>query len=72
MYCQHNKYWLPVQHKQWRIISVVLMPYRLSITPSARCSAVQYKENMELRMKHTDNPEKFMTSELDLDEEVRR
>ncbi len=23
-------------------------------------------------MKHTDNPEKFMTSELDLDEEVRR
>jgi hypothetical protein len=34
--------------------------------------AVQYKENMELRMKHTDAPEKFMASELDLDEEVRR
>ena len=34
--------------------------------------AVQYKENMELRMKHASTPEKFMASELDLDEEVRR
>lgn len=40
-------------------------------TEPAPC-AMQYKENMELRMKHTENPEKFMTSELDLDEEVRR
>lgn len=39
---------------------------------SSEPSPMQYKENMELRMKHTDNPEKFMTSELDLDEEVRR
>ena len=33
---------------------------------------MQYKENMELRMKHASAPEKFMASELDLDEEVRR
>ena len=32
----------------------------------------QYKENLEARMKHADAPEKFMASELDLDEEVRR
>jgi beta-catenin-like protein 1 len=33
---------------------------------------VQYKENLEARMKHSDNPEKFMASEVDLDEEVHR
>ncbi|EIE25166.1 DUF1716-domain-containing protein [Coccomyxa subellipsoidea C-169] len=32
----------------------------------------KYKENLEARMKHADAPEKFMASELDLDEEVRR
>ncbi|BDA41413.1 beta-catenin-like protein 1 [Coccomyxa sp. Obi] len=32
----------------------------------------KYKENLEARMKHSDDPEKFMASELDLDEEVHR
>ncbi|KAK9819671.1 hypothetical protein WJX72_000948 [[Myrmecia] bisecta] len=31
----------------------------------------KYKENMEMRMKHSDAPEKFMDSEVDLDESVR-
>lgn len=33
---------------------------------------VQYKENLEMRMKYADQPAKFMESELDLDEEVQR
>ena len=33
---------------------------------------VQYKENLEMRMKYADQPEKFMDSEVDLDEEVQR
>lgn len=33
---------------------------------------LQYKENLEMRMKYADNPEKFMESEVDLDEEVQR
>eukprot|EP00884_Botryococcus_braunii_P022431 jgi/Botrbrau1/8872/Bobra.50_2s0028.1 len=32
----------------------------------------KYKENMEARMKYSDQPDKFMESEVDLDEEVRR
>lgn len=32
----------------------------------------QYKENMEMRMKHADAPERFMDSEVDLDEAVKR
>jgi beta-catenin-like protein 1 len=35
-------------------------------------SVVQFKENMEARMKYADQPDKFMESEVDLDEEVRR
>ncbi len=31
----------------------------------------QYKENLEQRMKYTDQPEKFMDSEVDLDEQVK-
>lgn len=33
---------------------------------------VQYKENLEMRMKYADQPQKFMESEVDLDEEVQR
>ena len=33
---------------------------------------MQYKENLEMRMKYADQPEKFMESEVDLDEEVQR
>ena len=33
---------------------------------------LQYKENMEMRMKHADAPERFMESEVDLDEAVKR
>ena len=33
---------------------------------------LQYKENLEMRMKYADQPEKFMESELGLDEEVQR
>ena len=33
---------------------------------------VQYKENLEAHMKHADDPQKFMGSEVDLDEEVQR
>ena len=32
----------------------------------------QYKENLEMRMKHGDDPHKFLASEVDLDEEVHR
>jgi beta-catenin-like protein 1 len=32
---------------------------------------LQYKENLELRMKYADNPEKFLDSEVDLDEQVK-
>lgn len=32
----------------------------------------QFKENMEARMKYADQPDKFMESEVDLDEDVRR
>ena len=32
----------------------------------------QFKENLEARMKYGDAPEKFLDSEVDLDEEVRR
>lgn len=33
---------------------------------------MQYNVNMEMRMKHADAPDKFMESEVDLDEEVQR
>lgn len=33
---------------------------------------LQHKENMEARMKFGDNPEKFLESEVDLDEEIRK
>jgi hypothetical protein len=33
---------------------------------------LQYKENLEMRMKHGEEPQKFMASEVDLDEEVHR
>ena len=33
---------------------------------------LQYNVNMEMRMKHADAPDKFMESEVDLDEEVQR
>ena len=36
------------------------------------CLCWQYKENLEMRMKYADQPEKFMESEVDLDEEVQR
>lgn len=33
---------------------------------------LQYNTNMEMRMKHADAPDKFMESEVDLDEAVQR
>ena len=33
---------------------------------------LQYKENLEMRTRYADQPEKFMESELDLDEEVKK
>ena len=36
------------------------------------CGPAQYKENLEMRMKHGDDPQKFLASEVDLDEEVHR
>jgi hypothetical protein len=32
---------------------------------------LQYKENLEMRMKYPDAPEKFLESEVDLDELVK-
>ncbi len=32
----------------------------------------QFKENLEMRTRYADQPEKFMDSELDLDEEVKK
>ena len=36
--------------------------------PISPTRPVQYKENMEMRMKHAGAPERFMDSEVDLDE----
>ena len=47
-----------------------LLPCLASIT--VLCLCWQYKENLEMRMKYADQPEKFMESEVDLDEEVQR
>ena len=33
---------------------------------------LQYKENLEMRTRYADEPQKFMESELDLDEEVKK
>jgi len=33
---------------------------------------LQFKENLEMRTRYADQPEKFMDSELDLDEEVKK
>lgn len=33
---------------------------------------MQFKENMEARMKHSEEPQKFMDSELELDDVVKR
>ena len=33
---------------------------------------LQYKANMEMRMKHADVPEKFLDSEVDLDESIQQ
>ena len=33
---------------------------------------MQYKENLEMRTRYADQPEKFMESEVDLDEEVKK
>lgn len=35
-------------------------------------TVLQYKDNLEARAKHADAPERFMDTELDLDEEVHR
>ena len=35
-------------------------------------SHLQYKENLEMRTRYADEPQKFMESELDLDEEVKK
>lgn len=34
--------------------------------------ALQFKDNMEMRMKYSDEPSKFMDSEVDLDDAVKR
>jgi beta-catenin-like protein 1 len=32
---------------------------------------LQYKDNLEARMKYSDAPEKFLDSEVDLDEQIK-
>lgn len=41
-------------------------------TPPLPCRmALQYKENLELRLKHAEQPDKFLDSEVDLDEHIK-
>lgn len=35
------------------------------------CCSLQYKENMALRLKYSDQPDKFLDSEVDLDEHIQ-
>ena len=51
-----------------RLVATAVEPYQ---SGTLRCPA-QYKENLEMRMKHADDPQKFLASEVDLDEEVHR
>lgn len=39
---------------------------------SSQLALLQYKENLEMRTRYADEPQKFMESELDLDEEVKK
>jgi beta-catenin-like protein 1 len=39
---------------------------------SATFPTLQFKDNMEMRMKYSEEPGKFMESEVDLDDAVKR
>lgn len=36
-----------------------------------RCRTLQYKENLALRLKYADQPDRFLDSEVDLDEHIK-
>ncbi len=35
------------------------------------CRTLQYKENLALRLKYADQPDRFLDSEVDLDEHIK-
>ena len=47
------------------------MIYLLLLSCHRYRAVLQYKDNLEQRMKYADQPEKFMDSEVDLDEQVK-
>ncbi len=72
MHCpaQHAAPWYSLQIALARRVNSCCCLLSLLSCPDTCPTAwsAQYKENMEMRMKHADAPERFMDSEVDLDE----
>ena len=67
-HCNHK-----LQDRFQLALSFVLTSKDYCITAQSSCwQYLQYKENLEMRTRYADQPEKFMESELDLDEEVKK